>query len=141
MFSPQGGFLEANTSDGSREVRFAEDDPSALLLVLRIAHLQFRQIPATLNYKQLLNLALVCDKYDTVELVRPWLPRWEKPLRQFAFEPNQEEWLFIAWTFGDTEIYKELASTIVSDSTTDEVGQCFRSGRLLGNNMPPGAIG
>ena len=71
MFDPQGHFMESQRSSTHREMDFPEDDPNALLCVLRIAHLQFRKIPETLNYAELLNLAIICDKYDTVAIVRP----------------------------------------------------------------------
>ena len=141
MFNPQGHFAESQPSAGSREVNFAEDDPDALLLVLRIAHLQFKQVPTSLLYNQLLNVAIICDKYDVVGLVRPWYHMWEEPLKLSACKPAHEEWLFIAWTFGDTPTYKSLARSLVLESTINDLGQCFRMGRLLGDNMPPGAIG
>ena len=141
MFGPHGHFMEADTSAGSREIRLAEDDPEALLIILRIAHLQFRQLPTALDFKELLRLAIICDKYDVVGLVRPWLSQWEEPLKPSAFEPGHEEWLFIAWTFGDNHTYEFLADQLVSDSTSNEVGQCFHLGKLLGDNMPPGSIG
>ena len=71
MFDPQGHFMESQRSLTHGEMDFPEDDPDALLCVLRIAHLQFRKIPETLNYAELLNLASICDKYDTVAIVRP----------------------------------------------------------------------
>ena len=71
MFDPQGRFMESQRSSTHGEVDFPEDDPDALLCILRIAHLQFRKIPETLNFAELLNLAIICDKYDTVAIVRP----------------------------------------------------------------------
>jgi hypothetical protein len=46
-----------------------------MLLVLRIAHLQFKEIPQGngLTIDALLSLAVVCDKYDLVSMVRPFL--------------------------------------------------------------------
>ena len=71
MFDPQGHFMESQRSLIHGEIDFPEDDPDALLCVLRIAHLQFRKLPKTLDYAQLLNLAIICDKYDTVAIIRP----------------------------------------------------------------------
>ena len=71
MFDPQGHFMESQRSSTPGEIDFPEDDPDALLCVLRIAHLQFRKIPETLDYAELLDLAIICDKYDTVAIVRP----------------------------------------------------------------------
>ena len=49
-----------------------EDDPDALVIILRIAHLQFEQVPRSIGYSHLLEIAIICDKYDTIKLVGPW---------------------------------------------------------------------
>ena len=144
MFGLEGRFKKAKVSksSGVREVRFEDDDADALLLVLRIAHLKFSNLPATLNYKELLSLAIICDKYDLVHLVRPWLYKWEKTLKPSSNSHGNEGWLFIAWTFGDTPSYKALTDLLVRHCTTVNTGECFRSGRLIvGDHIPPGSIG
>ncbi|MCJ1451272.1 hypothetical protein MMC28_001608 [Mycoblastus sanguinarius] len=143
MFDPQGHFMEAtNSSTGTKEFRFEGDDPDALLILLQIAHLQFRKLPESLDYERLLNLAILCDKYDTVELIRPWVAKWEWPSKDFANKPGHEEWLFIAWAFGDTSTYEVLAKSLVQSTLSNTSGECLSSSsKLLGINMPPGAIG
>ena len=71
MFDPQGPFMDTQRSFTQGEMDLPEDDADALLCVLRIAHLQFRRIPETLDYALLLKVAIICDKYDTVAVVRP----------------------------------------------------------------------
>jgi hypothetical protein len=51
------------------EVDFQDDNGEALLLLLRIAHLHYNDIPTTLAYKTLLDIAVLCDHYSCVELV------------------------------------------------------------------------
>lgn len=46
-----------------KEIEFADDDGEALLLLLRIAHLQLNEIPLT--FDQFLNVAILCDMYST----------------------------------------------------------------------------
>jgi hypothetical protein len=57
------------------EIPLPDDDVDAMILVLRIAHLRFHELPGErrLSSKALLNLSIVCDKYDLVRLVRPFL--------------------------------------------------------------------
>ena len=141
MLKSNGHFKEAILSAGVREVHLADDDPDALLLVLRIAHLQFRDITSEPTFDQFLNIALICDKYDIVPLVQPWLPNWIGWLKPMMHHPGYEEWLFIAWTFGEARDYEKLASLLVSQVITDKEGQCYRSGKILGKNLPPGALG
>ena len=71
MFDPQSPFMDTQRSLTHGEMDLPEDDADALLYVLRIAHLQFRRIPETLDFIDLLNVAIICDKYDTVSIVRP----------------------------------------------------------------------
>ena len=70
MFDPEGRWAIA--SSNSKECfRMLEDDPDALLLLLDIAHLNFDRMPASLSFDRLLNVAILCDKYDIVKLVCP----------------------------------------------------------------------
>ena len=53
-----------------------------------------------------------------------------------------EGYLFIAWTFGDYDTYKRLATWLVNYSTTDRDGRLLGpSGKLIGDDFPPAAVG
>ena len=138
MLDPQGHFRE---SFSNGEVQFVEDDAAALLLILRIAHLQFREVPKVLHFQELVNLAVVCDKYDTAGLARPWIKQWETSLNFSIEEPGCEEYLFFAWTFGDLSSYEKIAKRLIYESTCDSKGQYTADGNLLGMNLPPGSLG
>lgn len=140
MLDPQGHFMES-CSNG--EVHFAEDNAAALLLILRIAHLQFREVPEALDLHEMVSLAVVCDKYDTAGLVRPWIKQWEESLKKRSIlveAPGREEYLFFAWTFGDFSSYEKIAKRLIYNSTCDNEDQFFADGNLLGKNLPPGAL-
>ncbi|KAF2639205.1 hypothetical protein P280DRAFT_519400 [Massarina eburnea CBS 473.64] len=108
MFEPHWAESEAS------EIFFPEDDVEAMLLVFRIAHLRFQDLPKKngLTFKTLLNLAVVSDKYDVVHLVRPFLDLngWAQ---KYAYPnytgPNYASWLFIAWTFGYATSFDALS--------------------------------
>lgn len=60
MLDPQGHWAKQPSGVFS----LLEDDPDALLIILRIAHLQFSDLPdALVIYKHLVQLAVLCDKY------------------------------------------------------------------------------
>jgi hypothetical protein len=84
------------------EIALRDDDMDAMLLVLRIAHLRFHDLPKKLEFGPLLNLAVVCDKYDLVRMVRPFLDLhgWAKPHDYHQGKSWYPSWLFVAWTFG-----------------------------------------
>jgi len=83
-----------------QRLNFAEDDGEALLILLRIAHLQYKEIPATLPYDCLLNLAILVDQYDCIGIIRPWLATWLANEETEWKAPKHESWLFIAWALG-----------------------------------------
>jgi hypothetical protein len=92
---------------------FTGDNGEALLILLRIAHLRFQDNPATLPYQTLLQVAVLCDPYQCINLVRPWLPQWLADEETSSLKSSQENWLFIAWVFGREKVFKELATRMV----------------------------
>ena len=82
------------------------------------------------------------DKYDCIEIVRPWLSKWIELLRPLADQPGHEEFLFIAWTVGDEPIFRDVARRLALESSTNAHNQCLTApGKILGGNLPPGIIG
>lgn len=60
MFDPQGPWAKQSLGI----LTLPEDDPNALSIILRIAHLKFSDLPdAIVIYQDLLQLAVLCDKY------------------------------------------------------------------------------
>ncbi|KAE9371869.1 hypothetical protein N431DRAFT_410930 [Stipitochalara longipes BDJ] len=128
---PNGlGSADTTKSDGSKssakpvdELDFTEDLVNALLILLNITHLRFASIPSTVTTAILSEIAILCDKYDCVLLVKPWLTQWlaqensvwKSPTAQII--PGRERWLFIAWAFGREQIMKELALLLVRELT------------------------
>jgi hypothetical protein len=139
MFNPTSGFLESNPDV---PVEFPEDDPDALLILLRIAHLKFHEIPKSISFSWLTELAVLCDKYDCVGLAQPFIEKWVSPWTLLCLEPGYEAWLFIAWSFGCEQIFNLLAASLVLSIELDSEGRILNSGNeLLVDNMPPGSIG
>jgi hypothetical protein len=126
----------------AKEIAFPEGKPDALLITLRIAHLQFKDLPSSLDFQGLVHLAVVCDEYDLVPIVRPFLMNWIRPLEPLAQEIGFEEWLLVAWTFGFPEIFARITSRLVLNASTNEDRQCLNeTGKVLGDFMPPDIIG
>jgi hypothetical protein len=97
------------------EIPFPDDDADAMLIVLRIAHLRFKEIPSKdgLSLEDLYQVAIICDKYDTVGVVRPFMDLhcWTENLipdteSRTKCDPS---WSFIAWTFGYDYSFDALA--------------------------------
>lgn len=98
MLDPERGWLESK----SKEITLPGDAPQALLLLLHIAHLRFVEAKGIkMTCESLLKIAVLCDKYDTVSLIRPFLDAWLSPILPLnTMKLNIDQRLFIYWTFG-----------------------------------------
>jgi hypothetical protein len=130
-------------SGKQKEIDFSLDSSDALLVLLNIAHLCFTGVPKTqLPYQMLYDLAILCDQYDCVALVRPWADKWLVYAGDALKKEGQEGWLFIAWVFGREKAFEDLAQLLVKRSPKSQTGKCLRyTGAFLPEPMPPGTIG
>ncbi|KAE9364482.1 hypothetical protein N431DRAFT_447657 [Stipitochalara longipes BDJ] len=120
---------------------FREDDAEALLLLLRIAHLDFVSVKKRLSVEELYNLAILCDKYDCVHLIKPWVDEWYRDAELLRVVGESSKRLFIAWSFGRIENFKIAASVLLMQGGTDENGQLLDlKGQAVPEVMPPGII-
>lgn len=129
------------------ELDFSDDNGRALLLLLQIAHLQFRRVPADIDFQLLHQVAVLCDLYDCVGLVQPWVEGWIMKDGDLLVSPwsgmhePHDQWIFIAWVFGKEEIFKKCAGWLPIGVTVDQHGGCFYNGRPLDPYMPDGLLG
>ena len=102
--------------DGTQVVSFEDDDFQTMAIVARIMHLQSNQVPKKLTFKQLYQVAILCDKYDFKECLGPWPNIWAKPyLKSYALE-GYEGWLFMSIVFGNEEIFKDISKHLILNS-------------------------
>ncbi|KAE9961194.1 hypothetical protein BLS_003306 [Venturia inaequalis] len=149
-----GRFKEANVQN--RDIPLIDDDPEALLTVLRIAHHRSYEVPKALTLSQLVNIATICDKYDTVAMCRPYIGIWATPYietvnhsqQALYLSPGNESWLWCAWVFGYQETFSKLVNKLRVEISTDKEGSCYTpSGSgpnqltLLKANMPSDVTG
>lgn len=98
----------------SNRVELPEDHPEALLLLLRIAHSQFQDVPTELHVTALHQLAVMCDKYDCVQLTRPWLKHWI--LAYQILRKYETGYAFICWTFGLEAAFRHIMRTLIYET-------------------------
>ena len=133
-----GNFREAGAT--TSEILLPDDDPDALLFLLRIAHLKFKDLPDALLFQNLYQLSVACDKYDVVDAVTPFWDRYGAPFLSHIEEAGYEEWLHIAWTFGIEDVYTKVMNKLIVE--TQIVGQHLsRAGRHLESILPIYAAG
>ena len=120
MLSPEHGFQES--SPGTNVITLPEDDVHSIFIVLLASHVRFQEIPKLISFKQLVSLCEVCDKYDCISVLQPWLPGWLALYKHSVTEPGWEEWSFIAWVVGDEAIFKKATDWIILTSCKFSTG-------------------
>jgi hypothetical protein len=120
---------------------FREDDADALLILLRIAHLDFVSVKKKLSIGELYNVAILCDKYDCVHLIKPWVEEWFTRTRS-QIEGEVAKDVFISWSFGRKESFRMATTALLLQSRTDENGDLLDvKGQAIPEVMSPGIIG
>ena len=126
----------------AKSIDFTDDSAEALLILLRIAHCQFSKIPSRLEPRTILHMAVLCDKYDCVGLVKPWLNMWLVDEWGQYDKPGNERWLFIAWVFGREQVFEASARKLQREMTVDDCEEGLMStGESFPKLMPPDIIG
>lgn len=144
MLDPSGQFQEARRENG--EVAFPEDDPNILYILLQIIHLRPRSLPKTLEVDELVGLAILCKKYDTAEIVAPWVEgKWLSSLFGYSHRDGFEDLVIIVWVFQCGSLYaSSLVERLILDCNLDDQGRFevrMEHRGLLEDHLPPMILG
>jgi len=83
-------------------------DSTAMAVVLYVIHERTEHIPKTIEFEHLHNIAIICDYYDCAAAMSPWNKAWMLPLEKLVLESGYEDWLFIAYLFGNQELFGKI---------------------------------
>jgi len=124
MLGPQSSFAEASglrshQSSSATELNGSlfritaeeEHGPTALATVLYVLHGRAENIPESVTFENLFEIAIICDYYDCAATMRPWDEIWMGPLRSLTSKPGYENWLFISWVFEDQDVFGKMTKT------------------------------
>ncbi|KAK6530426.1 hypothetical protein TWF694_003778 [Orbilia ellipsospora] len=154
MLNPKNGFKplpKAWLNDEQVTVlKLYDDDIAALGWLLNIIHFQTESVPQELGWRDLVSVAIICDKYDLKRAVKLWAEQWTKvylPENDLSWEtyPEQmlkegcEDWLFLAQAFPGVprvlsfsqRIQSMLVEEIVGDMEDPDAGSCVRDPKGL----------
>jgi hypothetical protein len=102
------------------EIHLPEDDPEAMFLVLYIIHFKTSMLPRTLDFKQIVQLAKIAERYDLNHILIGYVDTWLAPYHARLLEAGFEEWLFVAWQFGLEDHYFTLANHLAMRCQVDQ---------------------
>lgn len=140
LTSKEGGVDDDEKRE--KKIDLSEEYGEALLILLRIAHCQFSMLPSDLEFETILEMAILCNKYDCVGLVHSWLELWLVNEERECVDPGHEDWLFIAWVFGREKVFQTLARKLLREMKIGDNGEGLTAtGDSFPILMPPGIIG
>lgn len=108
--------------DGVQIVLFEDDKFETMTIIARIIHLQNDNVPVSMTFKQLYQVAVLCDKYDLKRCLGPWTNIWATPYLDCYARPGYEEWLFMSIVFRFDGLFKEVTRHLVINSAISEQG-------------------
>jgi hypothetical protein len=93
--------------------RVPEGIEHAILLVLRVMHHANSDVPHIITFRELVDIAEVCEMYEVHNVLIPWLGLWMPRLEKLALHPGFEDWFLVAWTFRVPEVFKSLSRVLI----------------------------
>lgn len=123
-------------------VIFLDDDPDALELILMALHHRYLELPQKIEFKVLVEVAAVCEKYMLHVPLAPVAGMWAAPWKAEAFEKGYEDWLLVAWVFGVDDMFKNISKHIALNlAVTPENGLVTHDGKRLHQAIPESVTG
>jgi len=126
---PHSQFREAAELQSSHklyQMPIGEDlgfDPTAMAVVLCVLHGRASYIPDTIDFENLLEIAIICDYYDCAAAMSPWDKTWMQPLQKLSTESGYEDWLFLAWVFENQEVFEQMTKTFARNGVKTKDGE------------------
>lgn len=90
--------------DGLRYIN-VEDPYMAVLTIMKAIHMQGPEVPMMLSFSELRDVAIVCDKYDMLRALTPWIEIWSRRYIFSSHSTGYEDWLFMSWAFKKEDIF------------------------------------
>lgn len=123
-------------------VIFLDDDPDALELILMALHHRYLELPQKIEFKVLVEVAAVCEKYMLHVPLAPLAAMWAEPWKAKAFEKGYENWLLIAWVFGVDDMFVNISKHIALNlAVAPENGLVRHDGKRLHQAIPKSVTG
>lgn len=99
-------------------------NPAVICAMLYAIHGRLGELPETVTYEFLHDLAELCHHYQCAEALAPWVEIWMKSpeLEKLVLLPGYEEWLYIACIFGLQEAFGRVTQRLAKNVVRDDDG-------------------
>ena len=106
-----GAYLEKILPSDSppKRVVLPDDDPDAFLVLLAIIHGRNRRVPRRVSKSQLIEIAILVDKYELHEVCELFTDMWFADVYGVHWDnpPLPTEWIYLSYVFGKADEFKQ----------------------------------
>ncbi|KAF8544183.1 hypothetical protein BDD12DRAFT_817001 [Trichophaea hybrida] len=119
MFGPDSRFKEAVDLRRAHVIGFPpavislDDDSTALEFIFNVLHLQHDRIPDKIDFKLMVQVAAICEKYELHKALQPTADRHFKPQKDLSTPHGHEDWLLISYCFGFEDIFTSVSKELI----------------------------
>ncbi|KAK5625910.1 hypothetical protein RRF57_001626 [Xylaria bambusicola] len=119
-----------------------DGDPEAIGLLFHIIHYEFNHVPECPTLSQLFELGKAACQFRCTHILYPWASQWASQLSEFGAEddcyPECHKALYVAWTFGDLKLYRDMVDALIVTTEIDINGKIVNiSGKPLEDMLMP----
>ncbi|KAH7348213.1 hypothetical protein BKA66DRAFT_400980, partial [Pyrenochaeta sp. MPI-SDFR-AT-0127] len=114
-----GRFSEGQdlSSSNPRETLLPDDDPYIMTIVCRMIHMQTSDMPRQLEVDDFAGFAILCDKYDCIDAVRPWSRLWVLGLLPEPDMPGYDKLLMITYVLDLPDEFYKVTQSLLKNRT------------------------
>lgn len=147
MLGQDSPFIEGSAADidsSTPVVDVEEHHVDSLFTLFAIFHHKHLLVKEEMTSEELYDIALLCDKYDCSESLRPWSAVWIKPHLSEIESENEgvENCLFIAWTLQSKELFEITTKLLICNSQLTTEGKLYvNEGDFTVEEGPTAVIG
>lgn len=91
-------------------------------IVARIIHLQSDKVPESLDFDQLIQIAILCDQYHLRRCLGPWIKAWATPHLDSYRVVGYEGWLFASIVFQYDGLFKKITRHLILETRISPAG-------------------
>ncbi|KAI3321125.1 hypothetical protein HD806DRAFT_524429 [Xylariaceae sp. AK1471] len=140
--APRAREAKDETKDEQTQTLKLDGDGEALGLLFRIIHYDFSHVPQEPTLDQLFELGKSACHHRCTHLFYPWAKQWILRLSNFVGEPacfaECHKALYVAWTFGDLHLFRDMVDSLIVSSKIDAKGRIVNiSGQRLAKMYMP----
>lgn len=104
---------------GRLELNLPDDDPEPLLVLMTIIHLQPQKVDKVMSTQELVDIAILVDKYELLGVTKGHADRWIKALKKPGLPARTSlkdtclGWLTFCWVFRHEAKFKGVTQMLI----------------------------